>query len=182
MVVVRRLVLAATLSAVALLALPLTAQAKKVKPHRPVALLVGEFHGVKGQYATINEALKVAQEGDYILVGPGDYKQSSSETITGVKGDLEVGADVIVKTPNIHIRGMNRNEVMLDGTKPGTPECSSAESDRENFSSNGIVVYKASGVWLQNFSTCNFMVATRSGSTAAARAANRRSARGGANG
>jgi hypothetical protein len=62
-----------------------------------------------------------------------------------------------VTTPGLHIRGMNRNTVMLDGTKPGSAECSSAEADQNLAGSNGIVVYKASGVWLQNFSTCNFL-------------------------
>ncbi len=72
---------------------------------------------------------------------------------------------MLVTTPNIHIRGMNRNTVMIDGTKPGSPQCSSATNDQnfgapegEKFAgNNGVVVYKASGVWLQNFSTCNFL-------------------------
>src|SRR5205814_146168 len=81
------------------------------------------------------------------------------------QGDDRAPADVLVTTPGIHIRGMDRNGVMIDGTKPGTPRCSSAEADQTFGASeggayqgnNGVVVYKASGVWLENFSTCNFL-------------------------
>ena len=45
-------------------------------------------------------------------------------------GDDRAPADILVTTPNIHIRGMDRNTVMIDGTKPGSPECSSAEADQ----------------------------------------------------
>ncbi len=69
-------------------------------------------------------------------------------------GDDRAPADILVTTPNIHIRGMDRNSVMIDGTKPGSPECSPAEGD-QTFGApqegayqgnNGVVVYKASGV------------------------------------
>ena len=39
-------------------------------------LRVGSFHGVKGQYTSIQAAVKAAKPGDWILVGPGDYKTS----------------------------------------------------------------------------------------------------------
>jgi hypothetical protein len=66
---------------------------------------------------------------------------------------------------------MNRNTVMIDGTKPGSPKCSSAEADQtfgqaegsRYLGNNGVVVYKASGVWLQNFSTCNFLGSNHGG-------------------
>jgi len=128
-------------------------------------LRVGTFNGKKGPCKTIQEAVDAIGPGGWILIGPGDYKQSSSRSITGAFGDDRAGAAVLVTTPNIHIRGMNRNTVMIDGTKPGSPQCSSATNDQnfgapegEKFAgNNGVVVYKASGVWLQNFSTCNFL-------------------------
>ena len=61
---------------------------------------------------------------------------------------------------------MNRNTVMIDGTKPGSPRVQpppkptrpSGSAGRRTFDgNNGVVVYKASGVTLQNFSTCNFL-------------------------
>jgi len=126
---------------------------------------VGTYKGNKGQCKSIQEAVANIAPGNWILIGPGDYKQSASQKVEGAEGDDRAGADIVVTTPNIHIRGMNRNKVMIDGTKPGTPKCSSSESDQylgtpegTGFSgNNGIVVYKAAGVWLQNFSACNFL-------------------------
>jgi hypothetical protein len=140
------------------------------KHHKARVLRVGTYKKKHGQFATLQEALKVAQPGDWILIGPGDYKQSGQEAIGGF-GDDRAGADVVVRTPNLHIRGMDRNKVVLDGTKPGSPQCSSKESDQNlgpvegsSFGgNNGIVVYRASGVWLQNFTACNFIGANSGG-------------------
>jgi hypothetical protein len=137
----------------------------RCKPSSRGVLRVGTYQGKRGRCATIEEAVKAAQPGDWILIGPGDYKQSRTEAIPGAKGDDRSGTDILVTTPNLHIRGMNRNTVMIDGTKPGTPECSSKEADQYfgpaeggGFKGNdGVVVYKTPGVWLQNFSTCNFL-------------------------
>src|SRR5258708_4735154 len=40
----------------------------------PQVLLVGSDHGVPGDYASIRAALAAARPGDWILLGPGDYK------------------------------------------------------------------------------------------------------------
>jgi hypothetical protein len=144
---------------------------KKAKKHPPKALLVGEFNGYKGKYSSIQEAVNAAEEGDWILIGPGDYKQTETQKIPTAVGDGLAGADILVTTPNLHIRGMNRNTVMIDGTKPGSPECSSAEADQifgpaeEGgwLGNNGVVVYKANGVTLQNFSACNFLGSNHGG-------------------
>ncbi len=128
-------------------------------------LLVGSYEGIPGQYSSIQEAVDAARPGDWVLIGPGDYKESSSRTASSALGDDQAPADVLITTPGLHVRGMNRNTVMVDGTKPGSPQCSSAEGD-QTFGSpegsawsgnNGVVVYKANGVYLQNFSTCNFL-------------------------
>jgi hypothetical protein len=141
-------------------------------PSKNGVLRVGTYEGKKGPCKTIQAAVKAAQPGDWILIGPGDYKQSASEEVSGGVGDDRAGADIVVTTPNLHIRGMNRNTVMIDGTKPGSPECSSNEADQYlgtpeksgGFSgNNGIVVYKAPGVWLQNFSACNFVNGNKGG-------------------
>jgi hypothetical protein len=134
-------------------------------------LLVGSYNGKPGGYTSIQEAVDAAKPGDWVLIGPGDYKQTSSRAPVGAKGDDMAAANVLITTPNIHVRGMNRNTVMIDGTKPGSPECSSAESDQtfgaaegsRYTGNNGVVVYKASGVRLQNFSTCNFLGSNHGG-------------------
>jgi len=144
--------------------------AHKTKPSHRV-LRVGTFAGRKGQCKTIQEAVKAASPGNWILIGPGDYKQSSSEQMPGAVGDDRAGADIVITTPDLHIRGMNRNEVMIDGTKPGHPECSPEEAaqylgtpEGSGYSgNNGIVVYKAEDVWLQNFSACNFLSGNKGG-------------------
>jgi hypothetical protein len=128
-------------------------------------LLVGEDHGIAGGYTSIQAAVDAASPGDWILIGPGDYKQVSTRTIPGALGDDRAGSSVLITTPKLHIRGMDRNAVMIDGTKPGSPQCSSTEADQtfgpaegESYlGNNGVVVYKANGVHLQNFSTCNFL-------------------------
>jgi hypothetical protein len=137
----------------------------KVPPPKHRVLRVGTFNGKKGQCKTIQEAVDAAAPGNWILIAPGDYKETSSRKAPGAYGDDVAPAAILVSTPNLHIRGMNRNTVMIDGTKPGSPQCSAAEADQifgaaeggGYQGNNGIEVYKASGVWLQNFSTCNFL-------------------------
>jgi hypothetical protein len=125
-------------------------------------LRVGTFHGISGQFQTIQAAVNAAKPGDWILVGPGDYKTSSSST---PKGGSDFPAGLLMTTPNVYLRGMNRNTVIVDGTKPGSARCSSQKS-AQNFGPksskgakglNGIMVWKAANVWVQNLTACNFL-------------------------
>jgi hypothetical protein len=61
---------------------------------------------------------------------------------------------------------MNRNKVIVDGTRPGSKACSSKKSDQDfgipkgkhgGLGRNGIVAYKTSGVTVQNLTACNFL-------------------------
>jgi len=144
----------------------------KGPPPKHRVLRVGMFNGKRGQCKTIQEAVNAAAPGNWILIGPGDYKQSGSQQMAGAYGDDRAGADIVITTPDLHIRGMNRNEVVIDGTKPGYPECSpegaaqylgTPETGGGYSGNNGIVVYKAEGVWLQNFSACNFLSGAKGG-------------------
>ena len=47
---------------------------------------VGTYKGVHGQYTTIQAAANAAKPGDWILIGPGDYKTSSTEAPKGPRG------------------------------------------------------------------------------------------------
>jgi hypothetical protein len=125
-------------------------------------LLVGTYDGVRGQYESIQAAVDAAAPGDWILIGPGDYKTTSS---TYPEGQPAFPAGVLVTTPDIYIRGMNRNTVVVDGTKPGSAPCSTKTAD-QNFGPvvsggaeglNGIMVWKADNVWVQNLTVCNFL-------------------------
>src|SRR5947209_198588 len=60
---------------------------------------------------------------------------------------------------------MKRSSVIVDGTKPGSAPCSRAPS-AQNFGRktskgttglNGIMVWKANDVWVQNLTVCNFL-------------------------
>src|SRR5213079_1877478 len=120
-------------------------------------LRVGTWNGIRGPYKTIQSpgrapvtrawmvlygprmpfqaAVNAARPGDWVLVGPGDYKER------GYPGEAEP-AGVLITTPNIHLRGMDRNGVVVDGTRPGTPACSSQPTDQGALKRDGIEVYK----------------------------------------
>jgi hypothetical protein len=126
-------------------------------------LRVGTYQGIPGQYATIQAAVDAASPHDWILVGPGDYKTTTTRTLTG-SGESYPAA-VVIQTPNVTLRGMDRNKVVVDGTKPGTPLCSSAPADQNYGDSttsgtaglNGVMVYKAGDVSIENMTACNFL-------------------------
>ena len=124
-------------------------------------LRVGTYKGIRGQYKSIQAAVDAARPGDWILVGPGDYKTTSSRAPAG-RSDTPAG--VLITTRRVYLRGMNRRTVIVDGTKSG-PACSRAKSD-QNFGLhgkggarglNGIMVWKAADVWVQNLTSCNFL-------------------------
>ncbi len=128
-------------------------------------LRVGTYHGKRGQFHSIQAAVNAAHPGDWILVGPGDYKEHSGRTPAGFPNRT---AGVLITTARLRIRGMNRNTVIVDGTKPGAKACSSAPGAQEfgpaglsagasPLGLNGIMVWKATNVWVQNLTACNYL-------------------------
>jgi len=128
-------------------------------------LLVGTFHGHAGHYTSIQSAVNAAKPGDWVLVAPGDYHEKADSTLPT---DPTHGnsAGVMISTPNLHLRGMDRAGVVVDGTKSGAASCSSnaadqtygaVGSDGKAVGRNGIVVWKASGVSVDNLTACNFL-------------------------
>lgn len=148
----RRAVLAVI--SLAVLAVPAAAGAR--------VLRVGTYRGIRGQFNSIQAAVNAARPGDWILVGPGDYKTSSSRH-PARRSDLTAG--ILISKPDLYIRGMNRNTVIIDGTKPGSSPCSrkaSAQnlgprSSKGRLGLNGILIWKADNVWVQNLTACNFL-------------------------
>ena len=133
-------------------------------------LRVGSYHGVAGPFKTIQRAVDVAKPGDWILVGPGDYHERG-DRIHKPRGEVPPSG-VLITTPHLHLRGMNRNEVVVDGTKPGSPRCSRKKGDQDfglksngvGLGRSGIVVWKASRVTIENLTACNFLAGGAGGS------------------
>jgi hypothetical protein len=147
-------------TALAGIALPVAALA--ASPAVARVLLVGKYHGIAGQYKTIQAAVNAARPGDWILIGPGDYKTTSSRRPAGAS---DTPAAALITEKNLRLRGMNRNSVIVDGTKPGSPRCSSRASAQNlgpasakgPLGLNGLMVWKADNVWIQNLTACNFL-------------------------
>jgi hypothetical protein len=132
----------------------------------PRVLLVGTFNGRKGQYLSLQTAVDAARPGDWILVAPGDYHETDDLLRPATGGAHGGFGGVLITTPGIHVRGMDRSRVIVDGTKPGSPPCStdpahqsygSTGSDGKPVGRNGIVVWKADGVSIENLTACNFL-------------------------
>jgi len=131
-------------------------------------LRVGTYHGIKGQYSSIQKAVDAASPYDVILVGPGDYHERGDYT-THPPRNGRGSAGVWITTPHLTIRGMDRNTVIVDGTKPGSSQCSKAataqdygplDAAKKHIGRNGVEVWKATDVTVENMTVCNFLAGT----------------------
>ena len=136
-------------------ALPLTGSASATSP---AVLRVGSWHGKAGPYRSVQDAVRKAKPGDWVLVGPGDYKEN------GYPG-MEEAAGVLITTPGVHLRGMDRNQVVIDGTVNGSPRCSAREADQRigKDGRNGVVALKSDGASIENLTVCNYLTGTSGG-------------------
>jgi len=130
-------------------------------------LLVGTFAGHRGAYRTIQAAVDAARAGDWILVAPGDYHETDDEA--NPPSDVDHGdfGAVLITKSDIHLRGMDRSSVIVDGTKAGSPTPCGADPSEQSpgvvgsngkaAGRNGIVVWKADNVSIENLTACNFL-------------------------
>ncbi|MHB8467658.1 MAG: hypothetical protein ACYDH6_02945 [Acidimicrobiales bacterium] len=126
----------------------------------PRVLRVGTYRGVRGDFASIQAAVNAARPGDWVLVAPGDYHERGSN-------DAKHPAGVYITTPGVHLRGLDRNHTVVDGTRANaTTPCAKAAAlqdlgpkDRsgQSLGRNGIWVSKADGVSIENLTVCNFL-------------------------
>jgi hypothetical protein len=138
----------------------------------PDVLLVGTYQGDKGNYTTIQDAVNHARPGNWILIAPGDYHEDDDHVHPPTAAQADVGdmAGVLITTPNVHLRGMNRNTVIVDGTKAGAPKpCDSSPAWQDfgdsgtggkAYGRDGIVAWKADNVSVDNLTVCNFLSGT----------------------
>ena len=77
-------------------------------------------------YKTIQDAVNASSKGDWVLIEPGTYHEAV--TVRSAQS-------------GIWIRGMDRNKVIIDG---------------EGKAGNGIEIYKANNVWVENLTVRNF--------------------------
>lgn len=81
-------------------------------------------------FTTIQTAVNAAKYGYWVLIEPGVYNEE---------------VKVLKAQSGIHIRGMNRNTVIVDGQHQNVPG-----------GRNGIEIYKANSVWVENLTVRNF--------------------------
>lgn len=114
----------------------------------PQVLRVGTFHGIAGDQPTIQAAVAAARPGDWVLVAPGDYSKREAS-----------GNGVDISTPDLHLRGMDRNLVVVDGAHggPGAGACTADPAAQGGRGGNGIVVNRVTGVSVENLTVCNFL-------------------------
>ncbi len=114
------------------------------------ALLVGTWHGRRGRFRSIQAAVNAARPGDWILIAPGDYHESPTASV-----------GVHIATPNLHLVGLNRNTVVVDGDRPGAPLACDPAPRWRNLGPGGDgrdgIVVTASGVVVENLTVCNFL-------------------------
>ncbi len=130
-------------------------------------LLVGTFAGHAGAYRTIQAAVDASRSGDWILVAPGDYHETDDITHPPSGADHGDFGGVLITKSDIHLRGMDRNTVVVDGTKSGASTACTANPALQSFGTvgsdgkaagrNGIVVWKANDVSVENLTVCNFL-------------------------
>lgn len=77
-------------------------------------------------FTTIQAAVNASSKGDFVLIEPGEYDESVKVTSA---------------QSGIYIRGMNRNSVIVDG---------------QHHVANGIEIFKANNVWVENLTVRNF--------------------------
>jgi hypothetical protein len=107
-------------------------------------------------FSTVQGAVNAAKPGDWILIWPGVYHEKSTQWPT---------AGVWIQKPNLHIRGLDRNGVIIDGSNGTAGQPCPSSPALQDFGAggagrNGIEVFKASGVTIQNLTVCDYLAGT----------------------
>jgi len=99
-------------------------------------------------YTTVHEAVNVARAGDWVVIWPGVYHENGAGHHAGVW----------VTVPDLHIRGLSRTGVIIDGSNgTASAPCPSSPALQDFTPRDGIMVWKASGVTIQNLTVCDYL-------------------------
>lgn len=99
-------------------------------------------------YRTVQDAVSAARPGDWVLIWPGVYHEN----------DAEHHAGIWVTVPGLHIRGLSRTGVIIDGSNgSAAPPCPSGPALQDFTPRDGITVWKASGVSIENLTVCDYL-------------------------
>jgi len=99
-------------------------------------------------FRTVQEAVSAARPGQWVLIWPGVYHEN----------DPAHHAGVWITTARLHIRGLSRDGVIIDGSRaPADDPCPSSPALQDYTPRDGIVVWRASGVSIQNLTVCNYL-------------------------
>ena len=102
--------------------------------------------------STIQAAVNAANPGDSILVWPGVYHE---------KGNATTG--VMITKPGLHLRGLDRNLVVVDGSNGDSAvPCPNDPALQDFTARNGIEVFKTSGASVENLTVCDYLSDTDS--------------------
>jgi hypothetical protein len=127
---------------------------------RPAALLVCNGSTVAcppgvPHYQTVQAAVNAARPGGWVLIWPGVYHEKSTQW---------PGSGVWIQTAGIHLRGLDRNRVIIDGSNGSAsqpcPSSPALQDTNGGAGRDGIVVWKASGVTIQNLTVCDYLAGT----------------------
>ena len=107
-------------------------------------------------FRRVQAAVDAARPGDWVLIWPGVYHEKSAIWPT---------AGVWIGTPGIHVRGLNRNKVIIDGSDGSArhpcPSNAKLQDTNHGVGRDGIVVWKASGVTIQNLTVCDYLAGNK---------------------
>ena len=129
----------------------------------PHVLRVGTWNGVPGNVASLDKAMAKLRPGDWLLIAPGDYHPEMDRSTDQAASDTP--AALLDTAANTHVRGMNRNSVIIDGTRPGSAPCSAAPADQDFGPTDGSGTHRGrngieavvDGTYFENLTVCNFL-------------------------
>src|SRR5258708_29617662 len=107
-------------------------------------------------FATVQAAVDAARPGDWVLIWPGVYHEKSAKWPS---------AGVWIQTPDIHIRGLNRNAVIIHGSNGSARHPRPSRPKLQNYNHglqrDGVVAWQANRATIRNLPARHHLSARR---------------------